>query len=71
MFKSSRRGSLLMCLGIALILFPEPITTVFGGILIFYALLAQKRSTLVNSSGVIVRNGCLPRGAYVSKAERL
>lgn len=71
MFESSQRGNLLICLGIALILFPEPITTVLGSILILCVLSARKRSTLVNSSGVIVRNGCLPRGAYVSKAGRL
>jgi hypothetical protein len=72
MFELRRRGNLLICLGVALILLPEPITTAFGSILILCVLLAQKRSTLVNSSGVIVRNGCLPRrGAYVSKAGRL
>jgi hypothetical protein len=71
--KTRSREGLLITSGVVLIWLPEPtmISDVLGSILILCVLLTRKRNTFVSSSGVIVRNSCLPRGAYVSKAGRL
>jgi hypothetical protein len=71
--KMRSREGLLITSGLVLIWLPEPtvISDVLGSILILGVLLMRKRRTLINPSGVVVRNGCLPRGAYVSKAGRL
>jgi hypothetical protein len=60
--KTRSREGLLITSGLVLIWLPEPtiISDVLGSILILCALLTRKRSTLVSSSGVIVRNGHLP-----------
>lgn len=65
----------LTLLGIALIVLPEPITTVPGVITLFLALRLGRgrRRSLVNSSGVIIRSGKLPpdRLAYCSSGAKI